>query len=177
MNAGIPDREMCDVLERIEVAHADGEESWTVAEMGFRYRGAGALTPGRAVVAGVFAMTPDDPEQIRSRVDHYMKQRAESQPINRPSCGSVFKNPEGDFAGRLIEAAGMKGSRSGLAMISDRHANFIVTERGARAEDVLFLIERARQRVFEESGVALVPEVRIIGRGADDLDLPLERES
>jgi UDP-N-acetylmuramate dehydrogenase len=93
-----------------------------------------------------------------------MVRRSTTQPLELPSCGSVFKNPPGDFAGRLIEAAGLKGLRVGGAEISTVHANFIVNRGGARAVDVLALIERARAAVREAAGLTLETEVRIVGR-------------
>lgn len=166
MNAGIPKREMADVLQAVELITPDGERSCSPDEMDFHYRGASLLSPDTAIVAGHFCVQFDKAASVRERVDGYLARRAESQPINRPSCGSVFKNPPEDFAGRLIEAAGLKGEQVGGAAISERHANFIVTQRGASAADVVQLIERAKSRVFAESGISLVPEVRIVGRGA-----------
>lgn len=166
MNAGIPKREMADVLRAVELITPDGERSCSPDEMGFHYRGASLLARDTAIAAGRFCVQPDEASRVRERVDDYLARRAESQPINRPSCGSVFKNPPEDFAGRLIEAAGLKGEQVGGAAISDRHANFIVTQRGASSADVVELIERARSRVFAETGISLVPEVRIVGRGA-----------
>ena len=90
--------------------------------------------------------------------------RRNLQPRDVPSCGSVFKNPEGDFAGRLIEAAGLKGKRSGGAQISEVHANFIANAGGATAADVRRLMELAQEAVEKEAGIQLEPEVRLIGR-------------
>ena len=94
----------------------------------------------------------------------YLAKRAGTQPLDVPTCGSVFKNPPGDFAGRLIEAAGLKGFTVGGAQISPIHANFIANLGGASARDVLELIESARNAVHEATGIRLVPEVRIVGR-------------
>ena len=98
--------------------------------------------------------------------ERLLARRAATQPLNVPSCGSVFKNPPGDHAGRLIEAAGLKGTRLGGAQISPLHANFIANLGGATAADVLALVEKARTLVWEKAGVRLEPEVRIIGRTA-----------
>ena len=100
---------------------------------------------------------------MRAEVDRQLARRADTQPLDVPSCGSVFVNPAGDHAGRLIEAAGLKGLRIGGAQISTVHANFIVNLGGATARDVLALIDAAQKAVRENSGVGLVPEVRIIG--------------
>lgn len=96
-----------------------------------------------------------------------LAKRAETQPLGEPSCGSVFRNPPGDFAGRLIESAGLKGTRIGGAKVSEKHANFIVNTGDATANDIEALIEKVRARVLASTGVALEPEVRIVGeRGA-----------
>ena len=113
-----------------------------------------------------FRTQPYDPPAIRARMDALLAQRRATQPVSERSCGSVFKNPPGDHAGRLIEAAGLKGSRAGAARISELHANFIVTERGASAADVLALIERAQEAVARAFGVALELEVRVVGEPA-----------
>jgi UDP-N-acetylmuramate dehydrogenase len=97
-------------------------------------------------------------------VDALLARRAATQPLDVPSCGSVFKNPPGDYAGRLIEAAGLKGEQVGGARISDVHANFIVNRGGATAADVLALVARARERVAAATGIELETEVRIVGR-------------
>ena len=93
-----------------------------------------------------------------------LAQRSKTQPLDVPSCGSVFKNPEGDFAGRLIETASLKGSRIGGAEISSLHANFIVNRGGATAADVLALIIRAQATVAKVHGITLETDVRIVGR-------------
>ncbi|MBW2288482.1 MAG: hypothetical protein JRG90_11745 [Deltaproteobacteria bacterium] len=90
--------------------------------------------------------------------------RWSSQPLNQPSCGSVFKNPPGDFAGRLIESVGLKGRRIGGAEISQVHANFITNLGGATAGDVQALIAEAQKQVYDATGIRLLPEVRILGR-------------
>jgi UDP-N-acetylmuramate dehydrogenase len=162
MNAGIPDREMGDVLSQVQILGERGEEARDAASMGFRYRGSD-LSEGTAVLAGRFRVSSDAPEAVRKRVAAHLEARVRSQPIHRASCGSVFKNPPGDYAGRLIEEAELKGRECGAAAFSELHANFIVTRRGARAADVLALIERARAAVYERSGVTLETEVHIVG--------------
>jgi UDP-N-acetylmuramate dehydrogenase len=92
-----------------------------------------------------------------------LARRAATQPLRAPSCGSVFRNPPGDYAGRLIESAGLKGARIGGAVVSDKHANFIVNDGDATAEDIEQLIERVRAEVAKASGVRLELEVRVVG--------------
>jgi UDP-N-acetylmuramate dehydrogenase len=134
------------------------------ATLVFRYRGLGGLAPGSVIVSGPVEVVPTDPAVVRTYVEGLPATRAASQPLQVPSCGSVFKNPPGDYAGRLIEAAGLKGERAGDAEISELHANFIANRGRARATDVLALIERARERVAREFGVELEAEVHVLGR-------------
>ncbi len=110
-----------------------------------------------------FALREDEPDAVRARMKEYLGPRRETQPIDQLSCGSVFKNPPGDFAGRLIEAAGLKGHALGGAQISPLHANFITNRGGASAADVLGLIALARERVHEAFDVELETEVQLWG--------------
>jgi UDP-N-acetylmuramate dehydrogenase len=168
MNAGIGTRELQHVVQQIDIQDADGSERRTLdrADLDFRYRGLHGLPPGAVVTAALLAVEPSTREKVKAEVDRLLGKRAKSQPLNVPSCGSVFRNPEGDFAGRLIEHAGLKGLRVGGAQISPVHANFIANVGDATAADVLALIERARARVREDSGIDLEPEVKIMGRAA-----------
>jgi len=164
MNAGTREREMKEVVAEVELFDPEAQAFRTLerSELRFAYRHV-ELPGGAVVVAASFATEADAPERIRERQQRGMARRRATQPVDQPSCGSVFVNPPGDFAGRLIEAAGLKGARAGGAMISELHANFIVNTGGARAADVLALIERARAAVRAQSGVALKTEVRIAG--------------
>ncbi|MEE8582164.1 MAG: UDP-N-acetylmuramate dehydrogenase [Myxococcota bacterium] len=168
MNAGIPSRETKDVVEEIEVMSPSGSRLRHLPReaLRFRYRALRGLAPGSLVVSALLAVTLSKPALVRAEVDRLLAQRGESQPIHVPSCGSVFRNPPGDFAGRLIEAAGLKGERQGGAQISSLHANFIATEPDATAADVLALIRRAQLAVERQSGIRLVPEVKILGKPA-----------
>jgi UDP-N-acetylmuramate dehydrogenase len=168
MNAGIGVREAKDVVREVEVLSPSGARFTHLGRdaLQFRYRALRGLAPGSAIVSTLLAVTPAEPAAVRAEVERLLTRRAATQPLDVPSCGSVFKNPPHDFAGRLIEAAGLKGERVGGAEISTVHANFIVNRGGARAADVIALIERARQRVYETSGIHLEPEVRIVGRCA-----------
>jgi len=115
-------------------------------------------------VAGRFAFAKGDGAKARERITALLEKRVASQPLNLPNAGSVFRNPPGDHAARLIEAAGLKGHAIGGARISDKHANFIVHPKGAgAAADIEALIAHARTTVLARFGVALIPEVRIIG--------------
>ena len=117
-----------------------------------------------SVIAQVgFRLTFAAPERVADRIGSYLKRRKTLQPIAEASAGSVFKNPPHDYAGRLIEQAGLKGRRVGGAMISKRHANFIVNTGGATAADILALIEAAREAVMQTTGITLELEVRVAG--------------
>lgn len=165
MNAGIGTREVVDVVHEIEVIGPDPRPPRHLAraELDFGYRGLRGLAPGTLTVSVLFDVTPSEPEPVKAEVDRMLAQRATTQPLDVPSCGSVFKNPEGDYAGRLIEAAGLKGAAEGGAQISHVHANFIANTGGATAADVLRLMERAQEKVEKATGIRLEPEVKIVG--------------
>ena len=166
MNAGIGAREMVDVVREIEVMGPGLQPCRLLdrSELDFAYRSLRSLTPGMLIVSVVFEVERSNPTDVKAEVERLLAKRAETQPLNVPSCGSVFKNPPGDFAGRLIEAAGLKGKREGGAEISPLHANFIANVGGATAAEVRRLMERTREAVEKMSGVHLEPEVRIVGR-------------
>lgn len=168
MNAGIGVREQKDVVREIEIATADGGETIRIerADLDFRYRELRGLPDGAVVIAARFAVSVSTPEAVQAEVDRLLARRHATQPLDVPSCGSVFRNPEGDFAGRLIEQAGLSGERIGGAQITPLHANFIANVGGASADDVLALIELARERVRAKHGIELETEVRILGRSA-----------
>ncbi len=166
MNAGIGSREMKDVVERIEFIDLRSGEAREMKtdQLRFRYR-ALEVPEGALLLSARFATQPGSREAIREQMREQMTQRRATQPVDQPSCGSVFKNPPGEFAGKLIEAAGLKGSSVGSAEISTVHANFIVNRGGASASDVFALIDRTRAAVLRQFGVELEPEVRVIGGG------------
>ena len=164
MNAGAHDGTMADVVESVEVfALSEGRSRSVSAEdSGFGYRR--SALPEDGVVIGITArLRSGEPEQIRERMESARAWRRATQPLAEPNCGSVFVNPPGDHAARLIEAAGAKGTRIGGASISAKHANFIVAGPGSTAEDNLALIRRVQEVVRDASGVDLHPEVRLVG--------------
>jgi UDP-N-acetylmuramate dehydrogenase len=172
MNAGAHGRSMSDVLERIEVIPLNGEggrRAVTPSEAGFAYRRS-ELPDGSIVVGAAVRLARGDDDEIRARMEEAREWRRRTQPLAEPNCGSVFKNPDGDHAARLIEAAGAKGLRVGGARVSEKHANFIVADPGASAADVWTLIGRVRSRVRSSAGVLLETEVELMGtmRDADD---------
>jgi len=166
MNAGAFGQQVSDTLSSIEVAHRDGRcEKIEAEDLAMDYRRT-ALPTGSLVLAASFELQSDAPQAIRDRMSEMRSRRSSSQPLAKPNCGSVFKNPPQDHAARLIEQAGLKGCEIGHARISDVHANFIVNEGGATSTDVIQLIRRAQSEVQTKFGVHLEPEVRIIGETA-----------
>jgi UDP-N-acetylmuramate dehydrogenase len=131
-------------------------------EAGFSYRRSD-LAPGAVIVGATVRLRSGDPGEIRVRMDEARDWRRRTQPLAEPNCGSVFKNPPGDHAARLIEEAGAKGRRLGHASISTKHANFIIASDGATAADVLSLIREVQDLVVDRSGVRLEPEVHLLG--------------
>lgn len=172
MNAGAMGSELADVLidaEVVRLAHGGRTEVLTAADLGLRYRHS-ALPADAVVVCARLLLSPADPAGLAEEMAAYRAWRREHQPVNQPSCGSVFRNPDGDSAGRLVEAAGMKGHRVGGAAVSERHANFITVRPGATATDVATVIADVRRAVEERSGVVLEPEVVLAGFPARDCD-------
>ena len=169
MNAGAHGGQTADLLVSVTVASPacpEGEEV-APASLGFGYRRS-SLPPGGIVVAASWRLVPDDPAAIRARLDELRAWRRATQPLRQRNCGSVFTNPPGDSAGRLIEAAGLKGRSVGGATVSDKHANFIVVEPSkATAADVLALIREVRAEVAAAGGPLLEPEVRLVGFGEE----------
>ena len=168
MNAGAHGRSMSEVIERVDVySLARGvRDSLSVDEAGFGYRRSG-LPAGDIVVAAVARLEHGAEEEIRARMEEARDWRRRTQPLAEPNCGSVFKNPEGDHAARLIEAAGAKGLRLGGAQVSEKHSNFIVADPGASSSDVWKLIERVRGLVESHAGIRLETEVELMGAVAD----------
>jgi len=163
MNAGAYGGEVAGVADGVEGLDEAGEPVTLGADvLAFTYRRA-HLPAGFVVTAVSFRLRPDDPAIVRERLDGARAKRLASQPQGQPNAGSIFKNPRGDHAGRLIEAAGLKGWRVGGARFSERHANFIVNDGRARAADVQALMAIAQRAVWERSGVWLEPEVRLVG--------------
>jgi UDP-N-acetylmuramate dehydrogenase len=161
---------MKDVVLDVEILDARGCNCTVVAraDLDFRYRSLAGLAPGSILTRARLAVEASTRNAVQDEIDRLMTHRQSTQPIDIPSCGSVFRNPPGDFAGRLIEAAGQKGQREGEAEISTLHANFIVNHGGATAQDVLVLIERARSAVEASSGIQLETEVKIVGEEDKD---------
>jgi UDP-N-acetylmuramate dehydrogenase len=152
-----------DRIESVRVVQAGvGAVEIPRAEIPYRYRASG-LPAGAVVTRATFGLDPGDSFAIRRRILWYLVQRRAKQPVEHRSAGSVFRNPPEDNAGRLVQMVGLKGSRVGQAMISEKHANFIVNLGGARAADVLALVDLMQARVREASGIQLELELQVVG--------------
>jgi UDP-N-acetylmuramate dehydrogenase len=163
MNAGAYGGEVSEAVDAVEGVDASGAVHHLARpDVAFTYRRA-ALPTGFVVTGVRFRLRPESAEAIRARLEQARERRIASQPHGWANAGSIFKNPPGDFAGRLVETAGLKGTRVGGARISEAHGNFIVNEGAARAADVQALMQEAQRVVWERSGVWLEPEVRLIG--------------
>jgi UDP-N-acetylmuramate dehydrogenase len=163
MNAGAYGREWRDVLVDAVVVDADGPRTLALADLDLSYRHSG-LRPGQVVAQVRFALEPGSAEAVKAKVAELLAQRKATQPTNKRTFGSVFKNPSAELgAGRAIEACGLKGHRIGGALISPRHANFIENAGGATSADCLALMVEARRRVRERYGVELQHEVQFLG--------------
>ena len=169
MNAGTRVGEMKDVVARVELATADGAGFVEARDLGFAYRTC-RLPPGAVVTRVELALREGDVRESERVMQEDRERRRRTQPLDKPTFGSTFRNPPGDFAGRLIEAVGLKGHRVGNATWSDVHANFVSNLGGATARDVLALVNLARSRVKAAFGTELELEVRLLGEFlADDL--------
>jgi UDP-N-acetylmuramate dehydrogenase len=162
MNAGTVMGEVSDALESARLVLPDGGAAWTAAsELGLGYRQ--STLPSGAIVTAARFRTRDADPTMRERLTEVLAYRKATQPLQMPSCGSVFANPPGDHAGRLIEASGLKGRQIGGAQVAQMHANWIVNRGGATASDVRDLIALCQSEVENQHGVRLRHEVRMLG--------------
>ncbi|MBU7005634.1 UDP-N-acetylmuramate dehydrogenase [Phosphitispora fastidiosa] len=164
MNAGAHGKSMADVVRGVTALTGDGNTvSLEKEEIGFSYRKSGIPGKGLVILTADFDLKPGEPEEIMAANKVNLEKRRRSQPLEFPTAGSVFANPPGQWAGWLIENAGCKGMRIGDAMVSDKHANFIVNLGMAKAEDILQLITRIKNLVMQKYQIELELEVRVVG--------------
>ena len=162
MNAGAYGGEICNVCERVEVMDKNGNIRYLCnEEMQFSYRHSVLEDTGDIVISADFSLIPGKEEEIKARMKELINKRSASQPLDLPSAGSAFKRPVGGYAAALIEQAGMKGYQVGNAVISSKHAGFAVNLGGATAEDVKKLLREVSDKVYENSGIRIEPEIRI----------------
>ena len=162
MNAGAYGGEFKDVAVMLDCVTPEGEiVSITAEEADWSYRHSMMDEAGLIVVGATLVLTPGNQEEIAARMDELKQQRESKQPLDKPSAGSTFKRPEGYFAGKLIQDAGLRGYQVGGAQVSEKHTGFVINAGGATASDVLQLITDVQHRVYDQFGVMLEPEVRI----------------
>jgi len=163
MNAGAYGGEMKDVLVSCEHINADGSIGvYTSDELKLGYRHSAYSDSDLFITALTLKLSKGNPDEIKAKMDELMGKRRDKQPLEYPSAGSTFKRPEGYFAGALIEQCNLKGYTVGGAQVSEKHAGFVVNKGGATASDVISVIEHCKKTVFENTGVTLEPEVKII---------------
>ena len=163
MNAGAFGGEMADVVAGVvAVHHTHGEQRLPRAALRFGYRRFD-LPPELVVTHVDFVLKPDDPEAVQARIADAKRRRDSQQPLGWPNAGSIFKNPPGEFAGRLVESVGLKGRRIGDARVSEQHANFILNVGEATATDVKRLMDEISATVWQVKSVRLEPEIRLVG--------------
>jgi len=164
MNAGAFERDMASLVQGVEMVTPAGDlVEMERKDLSFGYRKL-RIEDGTIVTRVRLKVEESTAPQVGARIGDYLKKRKKTQPLEYPSAGSIFKNPPGDHAGRLIETAGLKGTRRGGAMISAKHANWIVNTGGASARDILALIRLTRDIVSEKMGVDLELEIRVVGQ-------------
>ena len=164
MNAGAYGGEMCQIIEWVRVWTPDGVKTYPCSEMDFGYRHSRLMTEKAVVLSVGLKLSNGDRDAIRAEMKDLMQRRKSKQPLEYPSAGSFFKRPEGHFAGALIENAGLKGFTVGGAQISEKHAGFLINHDHGTAADVLNVMRAVQKKVFEDTGVMLENEVRIVGK-------------
>lgn len=163
MNAGAYDGEMAQVVSEVTYLNAAGQVE-TTNQFDFSYRHS-AFSDGKRLILGArMQLRKGDPDAIRERMDELMERRKSKQPLEWPSAGSTFKRPQGHFAAALIDQCGLKGLTVGGAQVSKKHAGFVINKGGATCADILELMDQVRRRVFDQTGVMLEPEVKLLGR-------------
>ena len=163
MNAGAWGSELKDIIESVDLLNGEGNiKSCKRQALQFQYRDL-ALPEGACVAGGVFVLARGNRDAVEGRIREILRTRTGKHPLQYRSAGSIFKNPKGMPAGKIIDEAGLKGARIGGAQVSDMHGNFIVNLGSATARDIIGLIELVQKKVLETKGIALEPEVKIIG--------------
>ncbi len=165
MNAGAYGGEMKDVVRSVRVLDKDAMNVFELPaeEMDFGYRHSLAEDRELIILSTVLELAKGDPQEIEAKITELREKRNSKQPVEYPSAGSTFKRPIGGYAAALIDEAGLKGYRVGGAMLSEKHAGFVINAGNATCEDVLAVMRHVRDCVFEKSGIMLEPEVKLVG--------------
>lgn len=165
MNAGAYGGEIADIIENAVVFTPDGKvTTLSKDDLDLGYRTSKLQSTRYILLSAAFSLQSGNKEVISSAMDDLMNRRMTTQPLDKPSCGSTFKRPAGNFAGKLISDCGLKGMSVGGAQVSEKHAGFIVNSGGATSRNILDLVQLVKKTVFEKTGVLLEEEIRIIGR-------------
>ncbi|MBU0744513.1 MAG: UDP-N-acetylmuramate dehydrogenase [Gammaproteobacteria bacterium] len=165
MNAGANGDCIWNHVQSVETINRRGEIRTRQAnEFKAAYREIDGLDPDEWFVAANLVFARGKKSEAQEKIQTYLKKRANSQPLNKPNCGSVFRNPTGDYAARLIESCGLKGKTIGGAQVSEKHANFIINHDNAKAIDIEALIQEIMDTVEKSTGIKLIPEVHILGQ-------------
>lgn len=163
MNAGAYGTEIVNVINSMLICDRLGNiRELSNEEAGFGYRQSKGIGDG-IVLEGIFHLSSGNREELFEKRKEILEKRRAKQPLHKPSCGSVFKRPEGNYAGTLIESCGLKGYRAGGAVVSEKHANFILNDNNATSSDIKQIIDYVIETVKEKTGIVLEPEVRMIG--------------
>lgn len=165
MNAGAYGGEIADIIKSAAIFSPDGRVvTFSKDELDLGYRTSKLQSAKYILLSATFSLKNGNKDSISSVMDDLMNRRMTTQPLDKPSCGSTFKRPAGNFAGKLISDCGLKGMSVGGAQVSEKHAGFIVNSGGASSRDILDLAQLVKKTVFEKTGVLLEEEIRIIGR-------------
>lgn len=165
MNAGAYGSEICDYVDEVTFMDEDyNVVTRPLKDIDFGYRHTEFMDGGRIIISVKLRLTPSSADAVASKMDALLNKRTSKQPMNYPSCGSVFKRPSGGYAAKLIEDAGLKGTSIGGAQVSTKHSGFIINKGEATANDIIDLIKLVQKRVKKNSGIDLETEVRIIGK-------------
>jgi len=163
MNSGVRERSISKAVSEIRVLDEElNEVTLSASEITFSYRFS-SLARYPFVISAIFKGEPDASSRIKRRITELVKWRIQTQPRGFPSAGSIFRNPGGEAAGKMIDETGCKGWRCGGAVVSEKHANFIINDGNASASDILNLMARVQDAVYKKFGVRLEPEIRILG--------------
>lgn len=163
MNAGAYGGECADVLSSVTYLTEEGKvEDLPLEKLEMGYRTSIFQKNGGIILSATFDLIAGDPKEIRSKMDDFMERRREKQPLNFPSAGSTFKRCEGHFTAQMIDEAGLKGKRVGGAMVSEKHAGFVINYDNAKSSDIFALIDLVKKTIFEKNGLCIQCEVRVI---------------
>ena len=163
MNAGAYGGEIAQVIVSARVLTPEGVRTVSKEELSLGYRSSAVMQNGWVVLEATFELAPGSPDEIKATMADLAARRREKQPLQYPSCGSIFKRPVGYYAGALIEQAGLKGYRVGDAQVSEMHAGFVINRGHATSSEIYRLMQEVQRRVQAQFGVTLEPEVRLIG--------------